>query len=659
MKLHCFKGEHNAAKILALVSAVGGEISLNYILDKEDRDFLNLSPFGRTPVFESDLDPIFNTNTVLRYIARSYKDKGFAGLLPKEEAQIDYYLEICAKELDPLVEAIYKPYKKMAEFDGNQEESLIKLSKILVNLEETVLDRNYLVGYGLTLADVVICVTLTCPFQAIYDRYYEQEFPNLTNYLKRVFKLLRLENIPKCFRELDIDLEEAEKLIGGGISHFKEDLIEGVSFEPRNEEKENQKKKKRKSKKKKKKSESSDSSSSDSECSEESRKGKKSKDKKKKRKRLRKKLKKLKKAVRRLERELDSSSSSSSSESSDTDESPGPSKSREKESLRESIFKEKKKETKKIKKTQGSKEISRKDDMKESNYLNRITQVGEISKQIIIQKSDFANPSDSNQEEYSKARKLTPENQRGNFYENSGTQSVIVFPSKSTHNAQFNVDTPSQNNNNLGYYRNITPEKPIEQKVKVGKRTTSEKKIYSPGAKIVIDGTPNARVDLIISNPILVNTSISNTKTPAVVVKGIPVVAQSYKTVDMSLLNLRANFNTVTPEKKEGVIQEFELTNEGKKFYSINLTKFGQETDINIIDEQLREVLPDMIVARVGELGIKKYVMGGLTFSEIEKIEGLDLNLFEIEEQSLRNPEVEKTILAALQNVMRTPSVDI
>lgn len=121
MKLHCYKGEHNAAKILALVSAVSGEIELNFIENSQSPEFLSISPFGDTPVFESDLDPITNTNTTLRYIARSFKEKGFAGLVPKEEAQIDHYLEVCANKLDPLIEGIYKPYLRRAEFTEEQE----------------------------------------------------------------------------------------------------------------------------------------------------------------------------------------------------------------------------------------------------------------------------------------------------------------------------------------------------------------------------------------------------------------------------------------------------------------------------------------------------------------------------------------------------------
>lgn len=254
---------------------------------------------------------------------------------------------------------------------------------------------------------------------------------------------------------------------------------------------------------------------------------------------------------------------------------------------------------------------------------------------------------------------MTPETQKLHFYPETQFQSPpnqtqassVIYPP---------VRTSSPQDSKPGYYRNVTPEKSSKSihhnrsASASHSRSPSQSNVYS-GQKIVITSSPNNLNDQGNQNAPFAH----NAQTPAVMVKGIPVVAQSYKTVDMSLLNLRANFNTATPDKKEGVIEEFENANQNKKFYSINLTKFGNETDVNLIDTHLRRVLPDMIVARVGELGIKKFVMGGLAFTEVIKAESLDKSLFEVEEQSLRNPEVEKTILAALQNVMRTPSVDI
>ena len=66
-----------------------------------------------------------------------------------------------------------------------------------------------------------------------------------------------------------------------------------------------------------------------------------------------------------------------------------------------------------------------------------------------------------------------------------------------------------------------------------------------------------------------------------------------------------------------------------------------------------------MIVAQVAEFDAKNFVLGGMAFADVDQIEDLDERCFDVQVQSLRNPEIEKSVLAALQNVMRTPIVNI
>lgn len=690
MKLHCFEGDHNAAKIIALANAVGSELELNYITDPESSEFLSLSPLGKSPVFESDLDPITNTNTILRYIARSYKDKGFAGLMPKEEAQIDHYLEICSKDLDPIIEGIYKPYLNKGEFNNEQEKLLSKLSRILLSLEDATQDRNYLVGYGLTLADVVVSVSLSCPFKEIYDHYFAHQYPNLNNYLKFIYQRLRLENLPEEFKCLKVGILEAEELIGGGIDHFNDDLVHGSVYkhdeeqekiqvdgkvEKRNGRKRNKRKKGKRHRRRRRRRgeyeeekgrEDSESSLAESYSSREMRKLRKKK------KRLREKLRRVKKLLRKVERELESSSSSFvTEEESDFSQGKYPSRSSHYESR--SPRNRKNENRKRIKKRYIEKRSHMGDAPKnhhrqkfDNGYSRESLENRPLLKHEQFGFNDQQQPQQptfsTNKYEYRVTKKITEEKPKLHFYpQNIFPQQQMQVqmqpfeaPPIQSHTHIRGVTPPNPTGS---YYRSITPQKSVHSNAQSQGRSASQNKVFS-GKKIVISGELNQSPPA-SKQHIEINHSHSASITPAEKIKGVPKIAQSYKTVDMSLLNLRANFNTATPDKKEGVILEFEEMNKGKKFYSINLTKDGNGTDINRVDELLREILPDMIVARVGELGIKKFVKGGLAFTDTDKADLLDKRLFEVEEQDLRNPEVEKTILAALQNVMRTPSVDI
>lgn len=110
MKLHCFKGDHRAAKVLTIMNAVEMPCQIEFLNPdtySTDENFKALSPLGKTPVLESDFGPLYETNTILRYIARKKKDKGYAGILPREESQIDQWLEYASNELDPVLMSIY------------------------------------------------------------------------------------------------------------------------------------------------------------------------------------------------------------------------------------------------------------------------------------------------------------------------------------------------------------------------------------------------------------------------------------------------------------------------------------------------------------------------------------------------------------------------
>jgi glutathione S-transferase len=80
MRLSCSKSDHNAAKVLALMLTLDVSAELAFHEDATLNQKLSLQ--------EIDLssEPLYEVNSILRYIARQFRDKGYAGILPKEEA---------------------------------------------------------------------------------------------------------------------------------------------------------------------------------------------------------------------------------------------------------------------------------------------------------------------------------------------------------------------------------------------------------------------------------------------------------------------------------------------------------------------------------------------------------------------------------------------
>ena len=181
MRLCCSKTDHNGAKVLALMLAL--DISAELAFHEESpADHRGLS----LEETDSASDPLYEVNSILRYIARSYRDKGYAGILPKEEAQIDQWLAYTATNLDPLVSKIQSFYNQGVDPQGRLIPHLKSLSLKMDFLEQKLAQANFIVGYGATLADLSIASSFLTPLGSVFNAYYAWKYPNLAGYLERM-----------------------------------------------------------------------------------------------------------------------------------------------------------------------------------------------------------------------------------------------------------------------------------------------------------------------------------------------------------------------------------------------------------------------------------------------------------------------------------------
>jgi len=91
-RIHCLKSDFRTARVIALCHHLGLSYTLHF-LDKEtyykDEELLKLSPFGKTPVLELNIDSFYEANTAIRYLSKKVKDRGLTGIIPRQEAKID------------------------------------------------------------------------------------------------------------------------------------------------------------------------------------------------------------------------------------------------------------------------------------------------------------------------------------------------------------------------------------------------------------------------------------------------------------------------------------------------------------------------------------------------------------------------------------------
>jgi len=116
-------------------------------------EFLKLQPFGKVPVVQYGEKTLFESRSLLRYIAKNNRDKD-TDLLG--DVFSDIWLEVESQNFNPLISTIV--YEKMFK-EASPDETVV--NKALANLED-VLDiynqrlehQNYIGGNSFTIADI-------------------------------------------------------------------------------------------------------------------------------------------------------------------------------------------------------------------------------------------------------------------------------------------------------------------------------------------------------------------------------------------------------------------------------------------------------------------------------------------------------------------------
>lgn len=167
------------------------EVDCEFItITEHDLDTLSelqrLSPLGLTPIFKhTDSTVLYRVPSILKFLARLHKEKGFAGLLSREEALVDQWVDIGCLEVHPLVQKAVEELGSGYPEQSRAESYLREISKIVSVLEARFTqDYRFLVGYGPTIADLTIASCLTTGFWQIFKDYFSTGFPHTTRWLK-------------------------------------------------------------------------------------------------------------------------------------------------------------------------------------------------------------------------------------------------------------------------------------------------------------------------------------------------------------------------------------------------------------------------------------------------------------------------------------------
>ncbi|KAG5510578.1 hypothetical protein JKF63_06875 [Porcisia hertigi] len=149
-------------KIMVAAAFANVDVQLKvcqYGVDNETPEFArNCSPCMRLPSMQTEEGYLFESNAIMRHIARVEKSGAkLYGSTPFESSQVDMWLDFAACELD----AHNHPYL-MEAFAGTPapESAMAPLEESLAGLELWLETRTFLVGERMTVADISVAFSL-------------------------------------------------------------------------------------------------------------------------------------------------------------------------------------------------------------------------------------------------------------------------------------------------------------------------------------------------------------------------------------------------------------------------------------------------------------------------------------------------------------------
>lgn len=180
LKLWTHPGNFRAFKILIAAEYNGIDIELPDVsgADNKSPEFLAKSPLGRLPVLDTPHGSIFESNAIARYVARIRRDTELCGVSFFESGQVDSWIDFSAHELElPATVWVYPVIGYMPYNEAAVTKAKADLATGLASLEKHLLDKTYLVGDKITLADITVASALVYPVKLVMDADYRKQFP--------------------------------------------------------------------------------------------------------------------------------------------------------------------------------------------------------------------------------------------------------------------------------------------------------------------------------------------------------------------------------------------------------------------------------------------------------------------------------------------------
>jgi glutathione S-transferase len=180
----------NVQKVLWLVD----ELSLDYqhinvggsYGGLEEPEFLTMNPLGKIPVVKDKDLVIWESHTILRYLAATYGDASLYPPRPKDRTEVERWMDWSQTTLQPAFMELFWNYYRTPTNQQNSElisKAAQACEKQFAHLDQLLVKQPYLAGHHFSLADIPAGTTLYRYFNMAYP---VTEYPNITKWYRRL-----------------------------------------------------------------------------------------------------------------------------------------------------------------------------------------------------------------------------------------------------------------------------------------------------------------------------------------------------------------------------------------------------------------------------------------------------------------------------------------
>jgi len=181
--LYTYQGSFRAAKILIAAEYSGTQVTVDKSFEfgktNTSEAFLKKFPLGRVPAYEAGNVCLHETDSIAWFVA----NEQLRGKTNVDQALVNQYVAFSNNEITPSACTWTFPTLGFKQYNKQETENAKEhLKKCFTMLNNLLLNRTFLVGERVTLADISLCCDLVMLYQQVLDPKFREPYGNLNRW---------------------------------------------------------------------------------------------------------------------------------------------------------------------------------------------------------------------------------------------------------------------------------------------------------------------------------------------------------------------------------------------------------------------------------------------------------------------------------------------